>query len=126
VVDVAHIDRDCSNIAIRDNGKVQAVADDRSHRGGNRSVQWIYSGAQVVEQLFLRPRDGRGIGLGERWCDPVIDHGARVGVSQLFTAERIARRMTAPTIADRLCQIGSAIPLGVFCRIWPVASASEA
>src|SRR5580704_10377007 len=95
------------------------------HRGCDRSVQWINSGAQVVKQPFLRPWDGRGIGLGERWCDPVINHGACVGVSELFTAERIARRMTAPTIADRLSQIGSAIPLGIFCRIWSVACASE-
>ena len=62
VVDVAEIERDGSNIAIWDNGTVKAVADDRSHRrGGGRSVQWIYSGAEVAEQLSCVHGTGEGL-----------------------------------------------------------------
>src|SRR5260370_28113877 len=55
----------------------------------------------------------------------MINHGAPKGFAGFFAAESIPRRMTARAIADRLSQIGSAIPFGALCRIDPIPSTPE-
>ena len=64
LVHIAEVDGDGANIGVRHDRKRQSIANDRSHRGAGRTVQRARAGAQEGEQIFLRPRDGRGIGLG--------------------------------------------------------------
>jgi hypothetical protein len=87
MIDVSEVHGERSDIGLRHNRSAQAVANDRSHGGGNRrTVQRREPGAQVIKQLILRPWNGRGIGVGQRRCDPAIDYRARVSVSDFFGA----------------------------------------
>src|ERR1700722_7552385 len=97
------IDSERADIGLGHSRIAQALANYRSHRGCCRSpMQGPESGAEVAHQLVLRPRNGRGIGLGQRRRYPAVDHGARISVPDFFGTERVTRRMTAPAIAERL------------------------
>jgi hypothetical protein len=104
IIDVSEVHGKRSDIGLRHNRSAQGVANDRSHRGGNgRTVHRRKPGAQVIEQLILRPWNGRRIGVGQRRRDPVVDYRSCVSVSDFFGAERVARRMTSAAITERLC-----------------------
>src|SRR5258708_39898090 len=114
MIDIAEVDRDGANVAVWHNRKSQRVTNDWCHCRSRRPVQWCYASSQEGEKFFLGPWYGRRIVFGQCGGDPVINDGARIGISQLFAAERIAWCVAAATIAERLSEICSAIPFSAF------------
>ncbi len=88
-------------------------------------MQRTDAAAQVAEQLALGPRRRRGIGIRQSRRDPIVDHGAGIGILGLFGAEQVARRVTATAMAEPFGQVGAAIPLGASGRVRLIAAAPE-
>ena len=112
VVEVHEILRYGPDVGVRHRRKTSM--NNRRHRAGSNPVKRGHAVAQIAEKLILGPRDGRRICIRQSGCDPVINHGARIGIFALFGAKQVARRMTTAAMAEAFRQVGAAIPLGAF------------